>query len=177
MIRLTNYFAGALVAALMFVLATPSFADTVTGTVRSVNADRNEIVLKGVLKDTTYNLAKNPWIVLDGRKCKLADLREGDKATIEYTEKGGNMNASSARALRSASETNGTIRFVIADKMEIVLKGIVKDTAYHLDKNATILFNGKEGNFSDLREGDQVTLTYERSGDRFVVHDVRVLRK
>jgi hypothetical protein len=177
MTRLSNYFAGALVAALMFALATPSFADTVTGTVRSVNTDRNEIVLKGVLKDTTYQLDKNPWIVLDGRKCKLTDLREGDKATVEYTEKGGNMIASSARVLRNASETSGITRFVIADKMQIVLKGVVKDTPYQLVKNATILFNGKEGKFSDLREGDQITLTYERSGDQFVAHDVRVLRK
>jgi len=177
MMRLSNFVLGSLAMALLLATATSSFAAEVTGTIRSVSADRNEIVLKGILKDTTYQMVKDPWIVLDGRKCKLNDLREGDKVTVEYQEKGGNLTGLSARALRSASEVNGNVRFVLTDKNQIVLKGVLKDTVYTLEKNATFLYNGKPGNFSDLKEKDQVIITYVQSGDNLMVSEVRVIRK
>jgi len=177
MIRLPKFSMAALVATLMLGLATPVFADLTSGTIRSVNNERKEIVLKGVLKDTTYALIKDAIVVLDGRRAQLKDLMPNDKVTLDIRKSGEQTFAHSARALRSASEASGTVRFVIADKNQLVLKGVVSDTVYHMDKTPTIWLNGKECNFSDLRENDSVTVTYFQSGDNRVVRDVRAERK
>jgi len=177
MIRLPKTVTGVFAVAVTLGLATPVFADLTTGTIRSVNTERNEIVLKGILKDTTYPLIKSPYIILDGRKAQLKDLRPDDRATVDYQKKGDQVTCFSLRVLRNSSETNGTIRFVIADKNEVVLKGVLKDTVYHLDKNIMVRLNNKECNFSDLREGDDVTLTYQKTGDRLITNEIRATRK
>jgi len=152
-------------------------ADEVKGTVRSVFPDRNELVLKGVLKDTGYVVSKDAWISLDGRKCKLADLKEGDKVTMDWGKQGATLITTGIRGFRNASQTTGTVRYVIADKNELVLKGVVKDSVYHLDKNIMITLNGKAANFSDLREGDSVDITYLQNGDRLTTTEIRASRK
>jgi len=177
MIRLPKFLAAALVATLLLGLATPVFADITSGTIRSVNAERREIVLKGILKDSTYPVTKEALIVLDGRKSELKDLRPDDKASVEWVKNGEQVTCVSLRVLRNSSETNGTIRFVIADKNQLVLKGVLKDTVYNLEKTLAVRLNGKEANFSDLREGDEVVLTYQQSGDRMMVNDIRATRK
>jgi len=178
MIRLPKCFAALLALGLLASLATPALAEEYSkGTVKRIDAGRDEIILKGVLSDTIFHMDKGAWVLIDGRKSKLADLKEGDKVTVEYNKKGSDMLATAVRCLRNASETNGTIRFVIADKNQIVLRGVVKDTAYTLDKNAKIYVNRDERNLSDLREGDEVYLTYEQRGDVLTINEVRCMRK
>jgi len=177
MIRLPQLFVGALALVLLMSLATPVLADETSGTVRGVNVETNEIALKGVLKDTTYRLNKDAWVTIDGRKAKLADVKEGDRARISFENKPGALMASWAQCLRNAQQTTGTVKHVIADKNEIVLKGVLKDTTYYMEKNPAIYINNKESNLSDLREGDQVTLTYLNQDNRSVVTEIRGLRK
>jgi len=177
MSRLSNLYAGVFAVAFLLALAAPVLADDVNGTIRSVNGEKNEIVLKGIVSDTTYQLAKGAWVVLDGRRCKVTDLKEGDRAQVNYEKKGNDMIASGARCLRKSSETSGTVRFVIADKNELVLKGALKDTPYFMDKDVTIYIDQKQRNFTDLKEGDVVSLTYEQRGDQFMVSEIRVTKR
>jgi len=178
MIRLPKCLTALLALGLLASLAAPVRAEEFSkGTVKTVDAGRNEIILKGVLSDSVFHLEKGAWVVIDGRKGKLTDLKEGDKVTVEYNKKDKDMIASAVRCLRNASETNGTVRFIIADKNQIVLRGVVKDTAYTLDKDAKIYLNRQERNLSDLRENDEVFLTYEQRGDQLMVSDVRARRK
>jgi len=168
------------VLALFLTVAGPALADDTKGTVRSVNGERNEIVLKGVVNDATYPLRKDAWVILDGRKVKLTDLKEGDRAQLSYEKVGSDNVAFGVRVLRNAAETHGTLRNTNSQQNQIVLKGLVKDTAYNLDKNTKIYINLKEANVSDLRDNDDVYVTYLRGGannDVFTVTEIRCVRK
>jgi len=175
MLHLFNVRVGLALVALLG-LTVLGYADDTKGTIRSVNADKNEIVLKGILSDTTYELGENGRVCLDGRKAKLADLREGDHVALHYEKSGKRMIASEARALRNATETSGAVRAVEAQNSRLILKGILKDTTYQVEKNATVWINGKEGQLADLRDGDNVTVTYEQRGDQLVASEVRFVR-
>jgi Cu/Ag efflux protein CusF len=177
MIRLPQFCIGALALVLLMGLATPVLAEETSGTVRTVNGETSEIVLKGVLKDTTYKMNKDAWVTIDGRKAKLADLKEGDRARISFENKPGALMASWAQCLRNAQQTNGTVKHVIADKNELVLKGVLKDSTYHMEKNPAIYINNKESNFSDLREADLVHVTYLTQDGRMMVTEIRAVRK
>ena len=152
-------------------------ADEAKGTIKSVETARNEVVLKGVLKDTIYELKKDGTAWLDGARCKLADLAADDRVVIYYETNGAHMMASSIRALRKAQETTGTVKDVFSEKHEITLKGIVKNSTYELLKDGTVWIDGKKGELADIREGDHVLITYIQRGDRYVANDVTVTKR
>src|SRR5262245_46859278 len=95
------------VLALLVVLgfAATAAAEEAKGTIKSIFADKNEIVLKGVVKDTTYDVKKDARFWIDGKEVKLADLKENDKVAIEYMKDGERNHASEVRCLRKAQET------------------------------------------------------------------------
>jgi len=177
MLRFPQCFVGALAVTLSLGLATPAFADVAKGTIRTVHTDQNTLVIKGITSDTTYHLTKEAWVILDGRRVKLGDLNQGDKVYIDYAKQNDRFVATGARCFRNGTETTGTVKHLYADKNEIVLKGVLKDTTYDMDKKHTIYLNGKESNFSDLREGDEVSLTWLKHGDRMLVTEVRATRR
>jgi len=177
MIRLPKFFVGVLALALLLSLTTPVLAEEAKGTIRTASSDKGEVTLKGILKDATYVLNKDAKVFLDGRKATVKDLQEGDRAAITYVKEGDQMRASAVRCLRKATETTGTVHSLVADKQEVILKGLVKNTTYHLDKDGKVFIGGREGNFSDLKADDQVTITYEQRGDLLWASEVRATRK
>jgi Cu/Ag efflux protein CusF len=177
MIRLPKFFVGVLALALLLTLTTPILADEAKGTIRTANADKGEVALKGIFKDTNYVLNLDATVFLDGRKAKVEDLREGDRAAITYEKDGADLRASEVRGWRKATETTGNIHSLVADKQELVLKGLLKNTTYHLEKDGMVFINGKESNFSDLRPGDHVSITHEQRGDQLMAIEVRATRK
>jgi Cu/Ag efflux protein CusF len=152
-------------------------AEETKGTVKSTDATRQEVVLKGTLKNSIYEVDKNASICLDGVKSKLTDIVDGDTATIVYEKKGEHMVAIAIRGLRNAKEATGTVRNVLGDKREVVLKGTVKDSTYELTKDSTVWVGTKKGSLSELREGDSVLITYERKGDHLMAARVIAFRK
>jgi len=166
------------VVAMFFALgATVSADETTKGTIKSTDTGRNEVVLKGTIKDTVYELAKDATVWLDGKRAKLADLKADDKAVVVFTKSGDHYIASSVRGLRSADETSGTLADVIMDKREVVLKGTVKNTTYELVKDGTVYVDGKQASLKDIRAGDEVLITYERRGDHYMARDVTVYKR
>lgn len=151
--------------------------ETAKGKIKNADTTRNEVVLKGIVKDTVYELNKDSRVWLDGQPSKLADLKTDDQAVVTYEKKGEHMIASDVRALRNAKETTGTVRSISADKREIVLKGIVKDSTYELNKDGTVWAETKKGTLSDIREGDQVLITYQLRGERMFAADVSVTKR
>jgi Cu/Ag efflux protein CusF len=153
------------------------YAEETKGTIKSVDTGKNEVVLKGTIKNSIYELNKDTVVYLDGVQSKLADLREGDQAWIRYEKQGEHMVAGWIRGLRNAKEESGTVKDIFADKREITLKGLVKDTTYELDKSGTVWVNGKEAALRDIRAGDDVLITYQRKGDHNMAASVMVTRK
>jgi len=176
MIRLPKVRYGLALVVVLGLAATVS-ADEAKGTIKSIFADKKEIVVKGTLSDTTYSLTKDARIWCDGKECQLADLRENDKVAIDYVKTGDRFNASEIRGLRKAQETTGTVRGVVAEKRELVIKGVLKDTTYHLEKGATVWVNGKKVEMADLRENDPVRITFEQRGEMLVAFDVFMTTK
>jgi len=152
-------------------------ADEAKGSIKSIFADKKEIVVKGVVKDTTYELTKDARIWLDGKESKISDLKENDKINIEYLKSGDRHMASEVRGLRKCQEATGTVRGTLAEKNHLIIKGVLKDTTYHLEKDATVWVNGKKVNLADLRENDPVRITYEERGDVLVAQDVFMTTK
>jgi len=151
--------------------------ETVKGKIKNADTTRNEVVLKGIIKDTVYELNKGTRVWLDGHPSKLADLKTDDQAVVTYEKKGEHMIASDVRAVRNAKETTGTVRSVSPDKREIIIKGLIKDSTYELNKDGTVWADAKKGTLTDVREGDQVLITYEERGERLHAADVTVTKR
>lgn len=151
-------------------------ADEAKGTIRTVDTKRQEVVIKGLVNDSHYDVNKDATVWLDGFRCKLADLAANDRAVIIYDKRGDHMMASMVRGLRNAQETSGTVADVVKEKRELTLKGVLKNTTYELTKKGTVWVDGKESTLSDIRAGDEVLLTYERRGDHNMVNDISARR-
>jgi Cu/Ag efflux protein CusF len=149
-------------------------AEEAKGSIKSVDAGRKEVVLKGTLKDTAYDVASDAGIWLDGRRCKLDDLKIDDRVVVTYEKQANRLTARKVRALRNMEEAVGKVRETFADKRELIIKGTVKDTTYELTKDATLWIGGKKAALTDLRQGDEVLITYERRGDHLMANDVSV---
>lgn len=173
--RRATRFGGAL--ALLFGVSTLVHGEDAKGSIKSVDTKRNEVVLKGTIKDTVYELNNDATVWLDGARAKLADLSADDKAVVVYEKKGEHLMASSVRGLRSAKETSGTVADVLGEKREVTLKGTVKNSTYELIKDGTVWIVGKTGAIADIRAGDEVLVTYEQRGDRLMARDVTVLKR
>src|SRR5262245_35403752 len=100
-------------------------AEEAKGTIKSVNLDRKEVVLKGLVNDTVYERDKGATVWLDGAQRKLDDFAAADRAVIVFEKRGEHLMASSVRGLRRAQETTGTVTDVIADKREVIVKGSI----------------------------------------------------
>jgi hypothetical protein len=163
------------VLALAFLLSATSYLraeESTKGTIKSVDTGRKEVVLKGTIKDTIYDVDKSASIWLDGVSAKLGDLKAADTVVIFYDKSGEHLVANSVRALRSSKEANGTVHSTFGGKREFVIKGIVKNSTYELTKDATIWLAGKKVAMSDIRDGDEVRVTYEQRGDHMMANDV-----
>ena len=75
------------------------------------------------------------------------------------------------------AEAKGKIKSVTADKDSFVLESNGKDFTFHMGKDAKIKLNDRAGQLRDLKAGDEVAITYEQLGQRYVASEVRCTRK
>lgn len=76
-----------------------------------------------------------------------------------------------------AEEAKGTIKSVTADKNEFVLTdATAKDLTFHLDAKAKVIINDKEGTLSDLKKGDEASVTWENKNGKMTASQVTVKR-
>lgn len=77
-----------------------------------------------------------------------------------------------------AAEAKGTVKTINADKHEFVMADAnAKDWTIHLDKDSKVFINDKESKLSDLQGSDEVTVTYEKQGDRLMASRIECKRK
>ena len=101
MIRLPNWTLVALALVFMLGLTAPVLADEAQGTIKSVAADKNEIVLTDSLgKDQTFHAAAKCKVLIGDKEGTLSDLKKGDEATITFDKKNGKMTATEIRVKR-----------------------------------------------------------------------------
>jgi hypothetical protein len=76
-----------------------------------------------------------------------------------------------------AEEAKGSIKSVTADKNEFVLTdNLQKDYTFHLDAKGKVIINDKEGTLSDLKKGDEATVTWENKNGKMTASQVTVKR-
>ena len=75
------------------------------------------------------------------------------------------------------AEAKGKIKSVSADKDTFVLESSGKDFTFMMGKDAKIKLNDKASQLRELKAGDEVTITYEQVGNRYVASEVRCTRK
>jgi hypothetical protein len=76
---------------------------TFMGTVTSVDTSAKNIVVKGKGGDKTFDVSDTKW---KSGYSSLDDIKAGDKVTVMYTEKDGNMMAKSV--MKSGTKTKKT---------------------------------------------------------------------
>lgn len=168
---------GCVVTLLLVMAVRVGAQETASGKIKVADTARNEVVLKGVVKDTVYELTKDAAVWLDGMASKLSDLKADDQAVVTYRKNGDHLMASTVRAVRNAKETTGTVKNTFPDKKEVTVKGIVKDTTYEVIKGGTIWIEGKQATLKDIREGDHVLITYIQRGEHLMAQDVSVTKR
>jgi len=77
-----------------------------------------------------------------------------------------------------ADDTKGKIKSINADKSEFVLTDKDgKDWTFKMDDNAKIRLNDKDSKLNDLKEGDEIKVTYDKKGDQLIAKEIHCERK
>jgi Cu/Ag efflux protein CusF len=77
-----------------------------------------------------------------------------------------------------ADEAKGKIKSITPDKRELVVTdNNNQDRTFHLNEDAKVRLNNKDQKLDDLKRGDQVTITFEKKGDKLLVSEIRCNRE
>jgi len=77
-----------------------------------------------------------------------------------------------------AADTKGKIKSISADKNEFVLTGADgKDYTFHCEKDAKVRVGTKESKLNDLKVGDEVTVKYDKVGEKLTATEITCERK
>lgn len=99
MIRFSALFLSLAAFVLCLGLALPAHAEETKGKVKTVNGDKNEIVMTDTAgKDFTIHLDKTGKVFINEKEGKLSDLQAGDDVTVTYQLKDTKLMASEIRA-------------------------------------------------------------------------------
>jgi len=92
MIRLPKWLSAVFVIALVLGLVAPVLADSAKGKIKSVSADRNEVVVTDSNgKDLTFQTDGQSKVQLNNKDSRLNDLRVGDQVTVTFDKEGDKM--------------------------------------------------------------------------------------
>ncbi len=77
-----------------------------------------------------------------------------------------------------AADASGKIKSVEADKGQFTMVDVNNKTwTITLGTNAKVFLNDKEAKLADCQADDEVSIKYERDGEKFVASEVRCKRK
>jgi Cu/Ag efflux protein CusF len=101
MIRLPKWALVTLALVFMLGLTAPVLADEAQGTIKSVAAEKNQLILTDSLgKDQTFHAAAKCKVLINDKEGTLSDLKKGDQATVTFDSKNGKMTATEVRVKR-----------------------------------------------------------------------------
>ena len=73
-----------------------------------------------------------------------------------------------------ADEAKGKVKTVNGDKNEFVMTDVNnKDWTFMAANGCKVFIDNKEGKLADLQAGHQVTITYDRDGDKLLAKEIR----
>ncbi len=139
--------------------------DTFKGTVQSVDANRDQIVVRDAKNhDQTFQIARDAKVRVDDKEARAADLKEGDRVEVTYRREAQNVLASQGE--KAGEFASGRVERVSADNNQIVLKGHDgQERTFQVAQNAQVRVGNKEGKLADVKEGDHAVVAYTKSGE------------
>ena len=115
-----------------------------------------------------FKLAQDPMITVLGKKAKLADLKAGQQAEIQYfvqdeTNRAGGVKVTEQPLV--AKTAAGQIRAIKPDRRKIILKPSSQEQGgevvqVKLEQDAKITVLGREAQLADLKAGQQAEIQY-----------------
>ena len=77
-----------------------------------------------------------------------------------------------------AADAKGRIKSVTADRGEVVMvDDAAKSWTLVAAKDCKVKVNDADSKLEDLQAGDEITVTYEKDGDKLIVRSIRATRK
>ena len=78
----------------------------------------------------------------------------------------------------AAADAKGRIKSVTAEKSEVVMTDDASKTwTVVAAKDCKVKINDADSKLEDLLAGDELTVTYEKDGDKLIVRSIRATRK
>ncbi len=186
--RLPLCLLGMLALALLLGFSTPLLAQeraqdqqqqatgTSTGRIVKIWSEQNRFTLKEIGgAEYTFQVGQDATIRLNDQDSKLADLKEGDQVTITYRMMARDINA--GQPAQTAAGARGQIQRVMADQNQFILKDMSnREWTFQLVREAKVRLNERDSRLADLKEGDQVCILYEKSGDLLMARELHSSR-
>jgi Cu/Ag efflux protein CusF len=77
-----------------------------------------------------------------------------------------------------AADAKGRVKSVTADRGEVVMvDDAAKSWTLVAAKDCKVKINDADSKLEDLQAGDELTVTYEKDGDKLIVRSIRATRK
>ena len=78
----------------------------------------------------------------------------------------------------SAADAKGKVKSVTADRSEVVMADDAgKNWTITAAKDCKVRLNDKDSKLEDLQADDEITVTYEKDGDKLLARSIRATRK
>ncbi len=144
--------------------------ETVKGKVQSVSADQNQIVVRDENNhDMAFQIARDARVRVNDKDARAADLKEGDEVAVNFRRVARNI--CSSQGDQGGEFAAGRVQR--AENNQLVLKGHDgQERTFQVAQNARVRVNDKEGNLSDLKEGDHAVVGYTKQGDQLNAREV-----
>ncbi len=134
---------------------------TYTGTIRFVDPQERLLNAKGFLMSKKFNLgATCVCTLLDNKAGTIADLRPGEKVTVNYQDSQGVLIAD--RVEQQPMRNEGMVKAIdpTGRTLTLHLRGL--DKTFQIANDCAVeLRNDKSGTLADIQAGNHVTVTYE----------------
>ena len=77
-----------------------------------------------------------------------------------------------------AADAKGKVKSVAAERFELVMTDDASKTwTITAAKDCKVKVNEVDSKFEDLQSGDEITVTYEKEGDKLIARSIRASRK
>jgi len=177
MIRPQKLWLGVLALAMILVLTSPAFADEAKGVLTSIDQDNYQFVLtdqEGA--EWQFSLLLTGQVLVNGDERDISDLRPGDNATITFELDEERMVATHIIATRE--EVRGILTSIDQDNYQFVMTDQEgTEWQFSLLLTGQVLVNGEERDISDLRPGDNATITFQLDEERMVATHIIATRE
>lgn len=164
-----------LAVALLLAAQLPAIAAQLHGVVTSVNAPADRLMVSS--SKAVIHVTPQTNIMMNGKQVDLSQLKTGDQVTVDTSMSGGRHVASSIDVMGSSrvagasmTELHGVVTSVNPRANRLMVSG--SGQVIHVTRQTQIMSNGRQARLSQLKTGEQVTVSARMSGQRLVAQRI-----